>query len=172
MDDFTTLAAERFSVRKYLNKQLRTEDLERILKAGQLAPTAKNLQPQKIFVIQSEEGLATIDSLTKCRFGAPTVLLICYDTEREWHNPLEEGVTSGEIDASIVTTHMMLEAADIGVASCWIGYFPPSRTAEAFHLPENLKPVALLDLGYPTPDAEPTERHTQYRDEEDIIAFL
>ena len=47
MDDFTTLAAERFSVRKYLNKQLRTEDLERILKAGQLAPTAKNLQPQK-----------------------------------------------------------------------------------------------------------------------------
>ena len=169
MENFLELAKDRFSVRKFLDQPVREQDLDLILEAGKLAPTACNNQPQKVFVLTSDEDLATIDRLTKCRFGAPTVLLICYDEEREWVNPMEPEVRGGTVDAAIVTTHMMLEAWESGVASCWVAWFPPTKTAEAFDLPNNLHPVALLPLGYPAPDAEPAASHEKYRDHDDWI---
>lgn len=172
MDNFLQLAKERFSVRKYLDKPLRTEDLTKILEAAKLAPTAKNLQPQKIFVVQSEEGLEKIDKVTKCRFGASTVLIICYDKDDIFVNPWDNTINSGETDAAIVTTHMILEAWDIGVASCWVQWFNVADTVAEFEIPENIIPVSLLPLGYPAPDAEPSERHTIYKDDEDMVQFL
>ena len=78
-----------------------------ILAAGHLAPTAKNLQGQRIYVVQSAEGVAKIDALTPCRYGAPTVLLVAYDKNSIFVFPGGK-TNSGEEDASIVATHMML----------------------------------------------------------------
>lgn len=172
MDNFLQLAEERYSVRKFLDKPLRTEDLSRILEAAKLAPTAKNQQPQRILVVQSEEGLAKIDKVTKCRYGAPTVLVICYDKDNVFVNPWDESINSGDTDAAIVTTHMMLEAWDIGVASCWVQWFKVAETSEEFGLPDDLVPVSLLPLGYPSPDAEPAPRHSQYKDEDEMVQFV
>ena len=92
--DFTELAQARYSVRKFSDKAMEPEVLILILEAGLLAPTAKNNQPQRIYVLQSKEALDKLDSLTHCRYGAGTVLLFTYNTDEDWKNPLEEGVHS------------------------------------------------------------------------------
>ena len=79
MNNFLNLAKERYSVRKFTDKPIEKDKLEKILEAAKVAPTAKNLQPVKIYVLQSEEALEKINSLTRCIFGAKTVFLIAYD---------------------------------------------------------------------------------------------
>lgn len=86
-------------------------------------------------------------SLTKCHYDAPTVLIIAYDKSKDWKNSNEEGVHSGEQDASIVATHMMLEAWELGIGSCWVNFFSPSQVAEEFGFPENITPVLILPIG-------------------------
>jgi nitroreductase len=81
-------------------------------------------------------------------------LLVCYDEESCWKHP-ENGESSGIVDAAIVTTHMMLEAAAIGVGSSWISYFDKDKARNLLGLPVNFKPVVLLLLGYPADDARP-----------------
>lgn len=170
--EFIELAKERFSVRKYSDKKIESDKLEKILSAGMAAPTAKNNQPFRIYVIQSEEALATIDELTRCRFGAGTVLLFTYDTNEEWNNPLEDGVRSGVQDASIVATHVMLEAADLGIGTCWVCFFPNSQLEQKLEIPENEKAVLLMPMGYAAEDCEPSERHAKCRDSEEVIRYL
>ena len=77
--EFNEVIKNRYSCKKYNNKQISKESLDAILEAGRLAPTAKNLQEQRIYVIQSNEGLAKVDKLTPCRYGAPTVIAVAFD---------------------------------------------------------------------------------------------
>ena len=82
--DFLELAAKRYSVRKFREEKVRQEDLDKILKAGMLAPTAHNDQPQRILVINSDEALEKLKKCTACHFNAPTALLICSDKDACW----------------------------------------------------------------------------------------
>jgi nitroreductase len=66
---------------------------------------------------------------------------------------------SGWVDASIVTTQMMFQAADLGLGTTWVMYFDPAKTREQFQLPEQLIPVAFLPTGFPAADAVPADRH-------------
>ncbi len=150
---------ERFSCKKFKPVKVEEEKLLKILEAGNIAPTATNAQPQRIYVIESEEGLAKLNALTRCVYGAKTVLLICYEEKEEWHNPLQEGIKAGIEDASIVATHMMLEAYNLGVDSCWINYFPNAKLEEAFSLPKSERSVLLLDLGYRDDGVGPLPNH-------------
>ena len=134
--DFLELAKERYSCKKFSDKDITNEQLEKILEVGRLAPTAKNLQEQKIYVIKSQEGLAKIDKLTPCRYGAPTVILVAFNKNNVFTYP---GNTrdSGIEDASIVATHMMLAASSLGVDNCWINFFNPEDAKKEFNLPED-----------------------------------
>ena len=107
---------------------------------------------------------------TKCHFGAPAALLVCYDKNECWKRSYD-GKTSGEIDASIVTTHMMLEAASLGVGTTWVMYFMPDAIREEFEIPDPIEPVALLVMGYPAPDAKPNPGHTQFRPMEELVFY-
>ncbi len=169
---FMDLAKSRYSVRKFLDTEVSQNLLDKIIEAGMVAPTAKNNQPQRIYVIRSEEGLAKIDTLTPCHYGAPIVFLFAYNTDEEWKNPKETGIVSGQQDVSIVATHMMLEAKDIGLDTLWIDFFPNSEAEKAFGLPPNEKAVLLMALGYASPDAEPSVNHTKKRPVSDIIRYL
>ena len=108
--DFLELAAQRYSVRSYSDKPVEQNKIDLILKAAQLAPTAVNYQPQKIYVLKSEATMAKINRLCRCIYGAPIVFLICSDERKTWKSHTERGYSSGEMDCSIVCTHMMLEA--------------------------------------------------------------
>lgn len=168
--DFLKLAAERYSVRKFKDIPVEQESIDKILKAGHIAPTGCNYQPQRILVINNEEALTKLKDCTRCHFDAPCAMLVCYNKEECWTRPYD-GNQSGIVDASIVTTHMMLEAWELGVGSTWVMHFNPFKMREAFEIPENIKPVALLVIGYPADDAQPNERHTQFRPLEETVSY-
>ena len=152
-DTFLELAESRYSVRKYSTQPVEQEKLDRILRAGQVAPTAANAQPQRVFVLRSEEALEKVRHITPFHFNAPLVLLVCYDKRRSWK--ARDGHDSGHVDSAIVITQMMLEAFDEGTGSCWVRGFDKNAVIDAFGLPEHLEPVAMLPLGYPTEDSQP-----------------
>ena len=114
--EFTDVVARRYACKKYDGRPVDPAALQAILEAGRLAPTAKNLQEQKIYVVQSPEGLAKVDALTPCRYGAPTVLLVAFDSENVYQYP-GGGRDSGIEDAAIVATHMMLAATPVWTAA-------------------------------------------------------
>ena len=170
---FFELAKERFSVRNFSDKAIEEEKLNQIIQAGRVAPTAKNKQPQKIYVLQSKEAVEKVKTLSPCIYDAPTVLLICYDESAVWYNSRRPGYNSGEMDATIVCTHMMFAAWELGVGSCWVGVFDDKEVSATFELPENIKPVALLPIGYPAKDAVPNEKlHNSFRPQEETVIFL
>lgn len=168
--NFTELAAERYSVRKFTDKLVEKEQIEKILDAGRVAPTGCNYQPQRILVINSKESLEKLKDCTRCHFDAPCAMLVCFNKDECWTRPYD-GNQSGIVDASIVTTHMMLKAWELGIGSTWVMHFNPAKMREAFGIPENIEPVALLVMGYPAPDAVPNERHTAYRPKEETVFF-
>ena len=170
--DFLELARARYSVRSFKKEMFEEEKLAAIIEAGRVAPTAKNNQPQRIYVVRSEEALAAVVANCKCTFGAPVVLVIGYDKDRECVSTLAEGVHFGETDAAIVTTHMMLAACELGIGSCWVGYFKPDEMRRALGIPDNVHLTAVMPLGIPTDDAKPSERHTLYRDLDDTVTVL
>jgi len=114
--DFLELAQKRYSCRSFLDKEVEKEKLEKILEAGRIAPTAVNYQPQRILILQGKEQLEKLKDCTIYGWGAPIILVICYDKNISWKRKYD-GKDEGIIDASIVTTHMMLEIADLGLGT-------------------------------------------------------
>ena len=169
---FMELSKARYSVRAFQNTPIEEEKLHLILEAGRIAPTACNNQPQKIYVAKSEEAKAKLASVCRFTFGAPVILVVCYDRTRDWKNKLMPGYESGETDAAIVCTHMMLQAAELGIGSCWVGYFNAQEVAEALGLPEHVTVSALLPIGYAAEDALPAPKHTEYRDFSDTVVEI
>ncbi len=172
MADLLEIMKQRYSVRDYDPRQVEPEKLARVLEAGRIAPTAKNIQPWRVRVLQSPEALEKIRGLTRCAFNAPLVLMVTVEEAEEWHNAFEPEIRAGEVDAAIVGTHMMLEAAALGLGTCWVGYFPPTKTREAFALPEGERPVFLMPLGYPAAGAAPSDRHEKRRPLMELVQFI
>jgi nitroreductase len=168
--NFKELAVSRYSVRKFKPTMVEKEKLDIVLEAGRNAPTAANKQPQRIVVICNAEGHKKIDNCTRCRFNAPVVLLICFDKNESWERPYD-GERSGWVDASIVTTQMMLQAADLGLGTTWVMHFDAAKLVGEFQLPENIVPVAILPLGYPADDAVPNENHLKRLPREKLVFF-
>lgn len=169
--EFSKVIRERYSCKKFDGRQVKPEQLQEILEAGRLAPTAKNLQEQKIYVIQSEEGLAKVDHVTPCRYGAGTVVLVAFDKENVFVYPGEKR-DSGIEDATIVATHLLLAAKDVGVESCWINFFDPEAAAKEFGLPENEEILMMLDLGYAAESTGPLPLHTQRKELSETVKYL
>ena len=169
--EFKEVVSKRYSCKKYSGRQVEAEKLEAILQAGRLAPTAKNLQEQHIYVIQSAEALAKIDAITPCRYGAPTVLAVAFDKNNVFTYPGGKR-DSGMEDASIVATHMILAAADEGVDSCWVNFFDPDQAAEKLGLPENEEVLMLMDLGYAAEGAGPLANHGSRKALEETVTYL
>ena len=165
--EFFDCVRERFSVRKFKSKKIKQEELDVILEAGRLAPTAKNIQPIKIYIVQSEEGLEKIDKASPCRYNSETVLLVCGNKKEAFS---KEDYSTYEMDASIVTTHMMLEATNIGVGSIWIEKFDGNILKEEFEIPEELEPVCLLPIGY-NDGYEPSIMHSARKDINEIVEY-
>ncbi len=161
----------RFSCKKYSDRQVEDEKLAAILNAGRLAPTAKNLQEQRIYVVQSPEALAKIDTVTPCRYNAPTVIVVAYNRDNVFTYPGEKR-DSGTEDATIVATHMILAAADEGVDSCWVNFLDPDKAKEALGLPENEEVLMFMDLGYAAEGAGPLPNHSSRKELSETVSYL
>lgn len=168
--EFEKLIAERYSVRKFEDRHLEQEVVDKILSAGHLAPTGCNYQPQRILVLNTDQSIEKLKKCTKSHFDAPTAMLVCYNKNESWVRKYD-GALSAPVDGAIVTTHMMLAAQNNGIGSCWVMHFDPFKMREEFNIPENIEPVALLVMGYPHKDAAPIEMHSQYRPVDEVVFY-
>lgn len=167
--DFLQLAADRYSVRSFAPDPVGQEDIDKILRAGQLAPTAINSQPQKIYVVKSPEVIAALNTVSPCLYGAPQCFVFCYDDARVC--PRESGGNWGDVDVTIVLTHMALEAENLGIGSCIVGYYDPEKLAGVLGLPESEHPVLMMPFGYPTADCTPSPKHTRKLPLDEMVEY-
>ena len=168
--EFEKVITERYSVRKFKETPVSKKDIDKILSAGHLAPTGCNFQPQRILVLNTKESVEKLKKCTKCHFGAPCAMLVCYNKNESWKSPFN-GDLSAPVDASIVTTHMMLMAHSIGVGTCWVMYFDPAAVRQEFDIPEEIIPHALLVMGYPHEDAPVHEFHSTFRPMDETVFY-
>lgn len=175
--DFMDISKMRITVRQFDSRPVETEKIEKILEAGRWSPTAVNYQPQRTLVLNTPENLDKVrqfctfgydrkyaELAKECGdeahgrniyyYGAPLVLFVCYDRSACWTHP-QNGKSSGATDAAIVATHMMLEAASIGLGTVWISYFDEEKAKELLKISENWQPVCMLYIGYPAGDFRP-----------------
>ena len=168
--DFLDLASSRYSVRHFSNRQVPEDLVDKIIQAGRVAPTAVNSQPQTIYVIKSADAMEKLNGISPCIYGAPHAFLICYDDARTCKRG--DNGSYGEIDVTIVLTHMMLEAWNLGVGTCPVGYFDADAAIREFSIPEGIHPVLLLPFGYPAPDALPSKSHSSIRPVDETVKYL
>ena len=166
--DFLELAHTRFSVLEYENRLVEQEKIDKIIEAGMSAPTACNYQPQRILVIDEDKGRNKLNRVVPSKYHVPLAFLICYNRQECWVRPMD-GKISGEIDASIVATHMMLEATDLGLGSIWVMYWDPEKMKDEFGLEDEIEPSALLIIGYKSENAKPREGHMTRKKAEEIL---
>lgn len=159
--NFLELAKQRCSVRSFTEQPVEKEKLEYILEAGRVSPTACNMQPQRIIVVQDPENIKKVQKCYKT-FGSACVMIICRDERlalvREFDNKC-----SGDLDIGIVTDHMMLAAREKGIGSVMVGLFDPGIIRKEFDIPEYIQPTALLILGYPQEGFSDANRHLKER---------
>jgi len=163
--NFLELAKKRYSVRSYTDQKVDKDDLDLILEAGRVAPTGKNNQPQRLIVVQNEEGMEKLGKATRI-YNAPVAIIICSDTEETWSRPYD-GKKLTDIDASIVTTQMMLQATELRLGSLWVCWFDPEIIRTEFALPDHLEAISILVIGHAneekqTPAMSP-DRHDKLR---------
>lgn len=169
--EFTEVIENRYSCKSFSSRPVENEKLEAILKAGRLAPTAKNLQEQHIYVLKSEDVLAKIDSVTPCRYGAPVVIVVAFDKNNVYTYPGGKR-ESGIEDATIVATHMILAAANEGVDSCWVNFFDPEQLANLLELPDNEEILMVMDLGYASEGAGPLANHNKRKPLSETVSYM
>ena len=117
----------------------------RYLLAAHVAPTAANLQPVRLIVLQEDEGLDKVGKAANL-YGAPLAIIVCAEHTKAWTRPFDNKKTV-DVDASILTDHMMMEATELGLGSVWICYFKPDVIKQEFRLPDTLEPINILAIG-------------------------
>lgn len=169
--EFSEVIKMRYSCKKYDGRKISDEQLNYILEAGRLSLTAKNSQEQRIYVIQSEDAMAKIDAATPCRYNAGTVVVVAFDKNGAYNYPRSTR-DSGIEDATIVATHMILAAADIGVDSCWVNKFNPEELKIALGLPEHEEILMIMDLGFAAEGAGPLPNHSSRKDLAATVSYI
>lgn len=168
--DFLQLAADRYSVRKFDSTRKVEKSLtDKILRAGQLAPTAVNSQPQKIYVVNSPEVMDKLRKISPCMYGAPQCFVFCYNDDNVCRRGKDGNY--GDIDVTIVLTHMALEAANLGIGTCIVGYYDPEALIKELELPSNIHPVLLMPFGYEAEGCAPSPKHTEYRSLDETVEY-
>ena len=155
---FQELVKNRRSVRGYKPDAVKQEDLELILEAARLAPTTANKQAFKIVVLETkghEEALARIYHRPWFVEG-PYVLGVLAETDKAWVR--KDGKNHANIDGAIVMDHIVLQAAELGLGTCWICNFDDEATRQLLNLPPEIDPVAFTPLGYPADEASAKKR--------------
>lgn len=166
--EFFSVLDERRSIRKYKNKDIEKDKLEKILEAANSAPSAGNLQAYEIVLIKEKKNKR---ALAAASFGqdfiaqAPVVLVFCANPNRSAVRYSSRGHELYSIqDATIAASYAQLAATALGLGSVWVGAFDESSVSKIINA-KSVKPVAIIPIGYP--DEKPGKRCR--RDLDDIV---
>ncbi|MDO4960337.1 MAG: nitroreductase family protein [Eubacteriales bacterium] len=165
---FSEVLEKRYSVRKFSDRPVEKEKLQRILEAGRLAPTGVNWQPQRLLVLEGE-GMEKFAKCTFFIFGAQLGIMVCYDENVSWTS--DWGRSTGCIDASMVLANMMYAAEEQGLGTIIIGGYNEDRMRELFKIPDYLIPIGVLLTGYPAEDSRPHPTLHQRKPLEDTVFY-
>jgi nitroreductase len=158
---------KRRSVRKYQTRNIENDKLDRVLEAGRLAPSARNLQEWRFVVVRDGARRKRLAEAAKGQTfvgEAPVVIAACA-TITDY--VMTCGQLTYPIDLAIAVEHMVLAAAAEGLGTCWIGAFYEEEVKKVLNIPPEVRVVALLAIGYP--DESPFPRPRKEMDE--IVAF-
>ena len=155
---------KRRSVRDYEDKEVSSDELKKVLKAAQMAPSAHNDQPWKFVVVKDKETGEQLSKAAQQPFiaTAPVVIAaVALNPEKR----MSCDVPSYAVNLAIAVDHMTLMAAELGLGTCWIGAFSQEKVKEILEVPDDCKVVSLLPLGFPADEPKPKQR----KDLEEII---
>ena len=156
--DFNTVIQNRYSCRAFSAQEVEPEKVERILEAGRIAPTAVNKQPVHIWALSDPDTLEAVKGVTRSNYGAPLILVVGCRPADAWVRRYD-GKNGAEVDAAIVATYLMLAAENEGLSTLWVGSFDPSLLRNLLPAAEGYELVAMINVGYPSPDSKPSAMH-------------
>lgn len=157
----------RRSIRSYADKPVEEDKLDRVLEAARLAPSASNRQERRFIVVrdaQTRKKLAKAACDQSFVGTAPVVIAAC---ATESSRVMACGQPAYTVDVTIAVDHMTLQAAEEGLGTCWIGAFHEDEVKQVLGIPDTVRVVSLLPLGYPEQVPGPTPR----RPKEALVAF-
>ncbi len=148
----------RRSIRAYDTRGVEEEKLMRILESGRLSPSASNRQERRFVIVKNAKTRKLLCEAAKNQTfvaEAPVVIAAC-SVESEY--VMSCGQLAYPIDTAIAVDHMTLQAVEEGLGTCWIGAFDEKKVKEILNIPDNVRVVALLPLGYPSAGTGTTAR--------------
>lgn len=166
---FQGIAKERYSCRAFKDIPLTDVQINHILQAACMAPSACNKQPVHVWVVKSQEGLEKLKGATEYTYGAPVVFMVGAKPEEAWVRKYD-GKNGAEVDAAIVGTHIMLEATALELGNVWVGSFDPAKIKESFPETEGYEVVALFPVGHPA--AQPGSNHEKRKEIAEFVTEL
>jgi nitroreductase len=147
---------KRYSCRAYQGRPIEKDKLGSILEAARLAPSAKNLQDWRFVVVTKHETRRKLaEAANNQRFleSAAAIIVACSNDDYV----MRCGQPIGPIDVAIALEHIALQAAELGLATCWIGSFYPEKVRAVLDIPGDVAVIELMALGYPADEQkEPT----------------
>jgi nitroreductase len=149
----------RRSIRNFRDKSVEEEKLLAVLEAGRLAPSARNMQDWRFIVVKdsaTRQRLAEAARDQQFVAQAPVVIAACGTSDLV----MTCGQPAYAIDVAIALDHMTLAAASLDLGTCWIGAFYEDKVKEILGVPQEIRVVALLPLGYPAKQPGPLARKT------------
>lgn len=150
---------ERRSVRKYTDKDISSEDMEKLLKAGMNAPSAHNYKPYDLIAVKNKEALKKLADT--CIYShmlneANAAIVVCSRAD-------DEKTPYWQADCGAVTENILLEATHLGIGSCWLGGYPDlektAKEKEILGIPEEYKVFCVISLGYPNENKKPNDNY-------------
>ena len=156
--DFQELVARRYSVRAYTSDPVPEADLATVIEAARLAPTAANKQPVRLLVIRTDGRQEELQRIYHRPWfvAAPLVICVCSVPAEGWVR--KDGKNHADIDAAIVMDHVVMQATDLGLGTCWVCNFDVTVAREVLNLPAGVEPIAFTPLGRPADAARPRIR--------------
>lgn len=171
MTDFLQLAHDRYSCRAFSDKPVEAEKIDALVEAAIAAPTAVNKQPWHLWVVRDPDAVERLSACTRFGFGAKIILVLGAAPDEAWVRKYD-GRNFADVDASIVGTHIMLAAHDLGLGTTWVGHFNAPAVADAFPEMAPYDLVALFPLGYPAQDGGPAAGHLSRKPVDELVTNL
>ena len=163
LDVFEAIKKRR-SIRDYTDEQVSDKDVERLIEAARWAPSAGNTQPWEFVIVKDAEMKRKLsDAALNQTFiqKVPVVIVVCADEKRSSRIYGNRGEKLYSIqDTAAATENMILAAQELGLATCWVGAFQEKEVAKAVKAPKNVKPVAIIPVGYPAGKPSASQRRS------------
>jgi nitroreductase len=146
---FHKLIANRFSVRSYKNEPIPEETLIKIVEAGRIAPSAVNYQPWHFVIVNDGSTKIALQKVYSREWfkQAPAYIVVCTDYKSAWVRNTDQK-NFADVDASIAAEHIILQATELGLGTCWVCNFDVEKCKMALNLPDSIEPLVIIPVGF------------------------